>query len=221
MKITQKLSLLNKRQNPLAEPSMYLFLKRTFDLSIAAILSILLSPLFVLIYICVAASMGRPALFTQERAGFRGVPFKIYKFRSMNNARDSQGTLLPDSERLTPLGKFLRATSLDEIPQIYNVLKGDMSFVGPRPLYIRYIPRYSERQVRRLDAQPGITGWAQVNGRNAIDWATKLELDVWYIENRSLALDLKIIFLTAKKILIREGINQADRATVDEFMGGN
>lgn len=197
----------------------YSFTKRALDLSVAIILTLLLLPLISIVWIFVIATMGKPAVFAQERAGYRGRPFTIYKFRTMKNSVDSKGNPLPDEERLTRAGKFLRATSLDELPQLFNVVRGDMSLVGPRPLYVKYIPRYSKHQSRRLEVPPGITGWAQVNGRNAIDWQTKLDLDVWYVENRSFLLDLKILWLTLRKTVGRKGINQDNRATVDEFMG--
>jgi lipopolysaccharide/colanic/teichoic acid biosynthesis glycosyltransferase len=163
--------------------------------------------------------MGPPAVFAQQRAGLRGKPFVLYKFRTMNDSRDEQGELLPDEARLTEFGQFLRRSSLDELPQLWNVLKGDMSLVGPRPLLTDYVPLYDETQRRRLDVKPGVTGWAQINGRNAIGWNEKFALDVWYVDHCSLGLDLRIIFLTLVKILKREGISAAGEATMPRFTG--
>ena len=163
--------------------------------------------------------LGSPVLFRQRRPGLHGKPFTIYKFRTMTDARDAQGKLLPDAERLTPFGRFLRSASLDELPELFNVLKGDMSLVGPRPLLMQYLDRYTPEQMRRHEVKPGITGWAQVNGRNAITWEQKFALDVWYVDNKSLGLDGKIILLTLWKILKREGISQPGQATMEEFMG--
>ena len=180
---------------------------------------ILFAPLLGLIALLVRLTIGTPVLFRQRRPGLHGEPFTIYKFRTMNNARDAQGNLLPDADRLTPLGRFLRSTSLDELPELFNVLKGEMSLVGPRPLLMKYLDRYTPEQMRRHEVKPGITGWAQVNGRNALTWEQKFALDVWYVDNWSLWLDLKIIALTVWKILIREGISQPGQATMEEFMG--
>jgi sugar transferase EpsL len=165
--------------------------------------------------------LGTPLLLTfkQERPGLKGRPFMMYKFRTMTNARDANGELLPDDDRLTKFGKFIRSTSLDELPELLNVLKGEMSLVGPRPLLMKYLSRYSPEQARRHEVRPGITGWAQVNGRNAISWKTKFELDVWYVDNYNLFLDIKILFLTIKKVLIREGISHANHSTMSEFHG--
>ena len=179
----------------------------------------LLSPLLLVLIVLVRRRMGPPALFTQPRAGREGRPFVLYKFRSMTDARDAAGELLPDGERLTPFGQFLRRTSLDELPQLWNVLKGDMSLVGPRPLLLQYVPLYSDRQRRRLEVRPGVTGWAQINGRNALSWPEKFELDVWYVEHRSFWLDVKILFMTVKKILAREGISAPGEATMPPFRG--
>jgi lipopolysaccharide/colanic/teichoic acid biosynthesis glycosyltransferase len=162
---------------------------------------------------------GRPALFGQERPGLRGQPFRIFKFRTMTNSRSADGRLLPDEQRLTPLGRFLRASSLDEFPELFNVLRGEMSLVGPRPLLMQYLERYSPEQARRHDMLPGITGWAQVNGRNALTWEDKFRFDVWYVDNWSVWLDLKILFLTVWKVFKREGISQPGHATMEEFMG--
>lgn len=164
-------------------------------------------------------SMGPFILFRQSRVGYWGQIFSIYKFRTMNNARDNQGALLSDAERLTPFGRFLRSTSMDELPELINVLKGEMSLVGPRPLLMRYLERYTPEQARRHEVKPGITGWAQVNGRNALTWEEKFKMDVWYVDNQSLCLDLKIIALTIWKIIKCEGINQPGQATAEEFQG--
>jgi sugar transferase EpsL len=167
----------------------------------------------------VCLKLGSPALFRQQRPGMLGRPFTIYKFRTMTNARDADGALPPDEQRLIGLGRFLRNASLDELPELFNVLNGDMSLVGPRPLLMQYLDRYTPEQARRHEVKPGITGWAQVNGRNAITWEDKFKLDVWYVDHQSLSLDLKIIILTIWKILKREGINQPGEATMEEFMG--
>lgn len=180
---------------------------------------LLLFPVFLGITLAVRRRMGPPALFSQLRAGLGGRPFRLYKFRSMTDARDGDGSLLPDADRLTPLGVFLRRTSLDELPQLWNVLCGAMSLVGPRPLLLEYVPLYDERQRKRLSVKPGITGWAQINGRNALTWEEKFELDVWYVEHRSLRLDLKILAATAWKVLRREGISAPGAATMPPFRG--
>jgi lipopolysaccharide/colanic/teichoic acid biosynthesis glycosyltransferase len=172
-----------------------------------------------LIALLVRVNMGPPVFFRQQRPGLCGHPFTLYKFRTMTNARDTQGNLLPDAQRLTPLGRFLRSTSLDELPELINVLRGDMSLVGPRPLLMQYLDRYTSEQMRRHEAKPGMTGWAQVNGRNAITWEEKFALDVWYADHKNLGLDLRIIILTIWKILIREGISQPGCATAEEFWG--
>lgn len=193
--------------------------KRLFDVAGAALGLLLLSPVMLTVAVCVRRRMGPPAVFVQTRAGRGGRPFALYKFRSMTDERDPEGNLLPDAERLTPLGRFLRRTSLDELPQLWNVLRGDMSLVGPRPLLTQYVPLYDARQRKRLDVRPGITGWAQVNGRNALSWPEKFELDVWYVEHRSTGLDLKIILLTIKKVLAREGISAPGEDTMPPFEG--
>lgn len=193
--------------------------KRLFDVAGAALGLLLLSPVMLTVAVCVRRRMGPPAVFVQTRAGRGGRPFALYKFRSMTDERDPEGNLLPDAERLTPLGRFLRRTSLDELPQLWNVLRGDMSLVGPRPLLTQYVPLYDARQRKRLDVRPGITGWAQVNGRNALSWPAKFELDVWYVEHRSTRLDLKIILLTIKKVLAREGISAPGEDTMPPFEG--
>lgn len=196
-------------------------MKRFFDLIIVVPSVILLAPLFIIIWFLVRFKIGKPALFRQQRPGLHGKPFQILKFRTMSDARDSEGNLRPDAERLTRFGRFLRATSLDELPELWNVLKGDMSLVGPRPLLIQYLDRYTPEQARRHEVRPGITGWAQVNGRNAITWEEKFKLDVWYVDNWSLWLDIKIIGMTLWKILKREGISHPGQATMEEFMGVN
>lgn len=180
---------------------------------------ILLSPVIALLAWQIRRELGSPVFFRQKRPGKNGKPFEMVKFRSMKNTTDPDGRLLPDAERMTRLGAKLRASSLDELPQLWNVLKGEMSLVGPRPLLMEYLPLYSERQSRRHEVRPGVTGWAQINGRNAIDWLQKLELDVWYVENCSLALDLRILALTVKKVLKRDGISADGKVTMPKFKG--
>jgi lipopolysaccharide/colanic/teichoic acid biosynthesis glycosyltransferase len=194
-------------------------MKRLLDILGAVAGLVLLSPLFAALAILVRRRMGPPAIFAQRRAGLGGKPFVLCKFRSMNDARGQDGEFLPDGERLTEFGKFLRRYSLDELPQLWNVLRGDMSLVGPRPLLLDYVPLYDATQRRRLDARPGITGWAQINGRNAIDWDEKFALDVWYVDHRSFLLDIRILLMTVRKILKREGISAAGEATMPRFMG--
>ncbi len=195
------------------------FSKRAFDFVFSLLALILLSPLILLIAILVRVFIGAPILFSQMRPGYRAVPFTMYKFRTMTNRVGATGELLPDGERLTRLGRILRALSLDELPELWNILRGDMSFVGPRPLLMEYLPRYSAEQARRHDVMPGLTGWAQVNGRNAISWEEKFKYDVWYVDNWSFWLDIKIILLTFVKVFKREGISQQGHATADVFMG--
>ena len=194
-------------------------IKRTFDLFITVPLLLVLSPVLLVLIVIVAIFMGRPVFFKQERPGFRGKIFTLYKFRSMRNTLDAKGNPLPDAQRLSKLGKFLRATSLDELPELFNVLLGQMSLVGPRPLLVEYLPLYSPEQARRHNVLPGITGWAQINGRNAISWQKKFELDGWYVDHWSLWLDIKILFLTFFKVLEREGITQSGQATTEYFTG--
>jgi lipopolysaccharide/colanic/teichoic acid biosynthesis glycosyltransferase len=190
------------------------------DRSMAALLLLLFSPILVVVAILVRLRMGSPIVFTQERPGKNGRIFTVYKFRTMTSDCDAQGELLSDEERLIPLGQFFRKASLDELPQLVNVLLGDMSFVGPRPLLVRYLARYNSEQARRHDVLPGITGWAQVNGRNALSWDEKFRLDIWYVDNWSLWLDLKILLLTVKKVFKREGISQTgSNIGMEEFMG--
>jgi len=193
--------------------------KRIFDLILTIPGLILISPILLVVTILVRIVHGKPILFTQLRPGFRGELFTVYKFRTMTDRRDENGELLPDEQRLTSLGRFLRTTSLDELPELFNVLRGEMSLVGPRPLLIQYLDRYSPEQARRHDVLPGITGWAQVNGRNALTWEDKFRLDVWYVDNWSLWLDIKILALTLWKVIKREGISQPGHATAEEFMG--
>ena len=194
-------------------------MKRLFDVVVSACaLLVLALPLLVVIWM-VRRKLGSPVFFTQVRPGMHGKPFKMVKFRSMTSERGTDGELLPDAVRLTPFGRFLRSTSLDELPELWNVLKGDMSLVGPRPLLMEYLPLYSPEQARRHEVRPGITGWAQVNGRNAISWEDKFKLDVWYVDHCSLWLDMKILWLTVKKVLVREGISAAGEATMGKFTG--
>jgi lipopolysaccharide/colanic/teichoic acid biosynthesis glycosyltransferase len=195
--------------------------KRLFDLLIALPALILLGPLLAGLALLVRVKLGAPVFFRQQRPGLHGKPFRMVKFRTMTDARDAQGALLPDAERLTRFGKFLRATSLDELPELWNVVAGEMSLVGPRPLLMQYLDRYTPEQARRHEVRPGVTGWAQVNGRNAISWEQKFAYDVWYVDNLSFWLDLKILGLTVRKIIVREGISQAGQATMEEFMGDN
>lgn len=195
--------------------------KRFFDAILAALALLMLAPVMLVTALLVRRYLGSPVLFSQTRPGFKGKPFQVYKFRTMTDARDSDGNLLPDDVRLTPFGLFLRSSSLDELPQLFNVLKGDIALVGPRPLLMAYLPLYSARQARRHDVRPGITGWAQVNGRNAISWEQKFELDVWYVENQSFWLDLKILTLTLKKVFVKEGISADGTHTMPRFNGSN
>jgi len=191
--------------------------KRLFDMAVAVPSMIILSPVLVFIGILVRLKIGSPVLFRQGRPGLHGKPFTIHKFSTMTDNLDEDGRLLPDSERLTKLGRFLRSTSLDELPELFNILKGDMSIVGPRPLLMQYLDRYTPEQASRHEVKPGLTGWAQVNGRNALTWEEKFKLDVWYVDNWSLKLDLKIVGMTVKKVLKREGISQDGQATASEF----
>ncbi len=179
------------------------------------------SPIMLIIAVLIRLKLGSPILFAQERPGLNGKVFKMVKFRTMLDAKDVNGNLLPDDLRMTKFGVFLRSTSLDELPTLINVVKGDMSFVGPRPLLVEYLPLYSPEQAKRHNVRPGITGWAQVNGRNAISWEKKFELDVWYVENKSLWLDIKIIFMTMKKVFIRDGISHEGEATMSKFTGNS
>jgi len=193
--------------------------KRMLDLALVMPGLTMLSPFLLCIALAVRVKLGSPVLFCQDRPGQGGRPFKLYKFRTMTNEADTEGQPLPDAERLTRFGKFLRSTSLDELPELWNVLKGDMSLVGPRPLLEEYLPLYSTRQARRHEVKPGLTGWAQVNGRNALTWEDRLEMDVWYVENLTLCLDLKIIWMTLRIVLNREGISHQGSATMERFKG--
>ncbi len=195
--------------------------KRSFDLAFGLAGYLVLSPLLVIISMLVRMHMRSPVFFVQQRPGISGKPFNLYKFRTMKNDRDSYGRLLTDDQRLTRLGQWLRATSLDELPELINILKGDMSIVGPRPLLMQYLDRYNIEQARRHEVKPGLTGWAQINGRNAISWEEKFKLDVWYVDNQSIWLDLKIIALTIMSVLKREGISHQGEATMHEFMGNS
>jgi sugar transferase EpsL len=194
--------------------------KRLFDLAFSTVVLLIVWPMLLIVGLLVRLTLGSPVFFRQQRLGLRGQPFTLLKFRTMTEARDTRGDLLSDAKRLTAFGRFLRATSLDELPELFNVLRGDMSLVGPRPLLMEYLDRYTPEQARRQDVLPGITGWAQVHGRNALSWEEKFTLDGWYIEHQSLWLDLKIIALTVWKILKREGISQPGEATAREFRGG-
>lgn len=198
------------------------YAKRSFDVALSFIALVLLCPILLVVYLLLRIANGKAgAFFLQERPGKDGRIFHIVKFKTMNDRRNSEGRLLPDSERLTRIGRFVRSTSIDELPQLWNVLRGDMSLIGPRPLLPQYIPLYNKEQARRHEVRPGITGWAQSHGRNSISWTEKFRLDVWYVDHVSLWVDLKIIFLTIKKVLIREGINEAGQATMEAFNGTN
>ncbi|MDP4545699.1 sugar transferase [Psychrobacter faecalis] len=194
-------------------------IKRFFDITAASAALVVLSPVYAITAYKVSKNLGSPVLFRQTRPGLHGVPFEMIKFRSMRDAIDSEGNALPDSERLTDFGKRLRDSSLDELPELWNVIKGDMSLVGPRPLLMEYLPLYSKEQARRHNVRPGITGYAQVNGRNAIGWDKKFELDTWYIDNQSLWLDIKILLKTVKKVVIKDGISADGEATMSKFTG--
>lgn len=195
------------------------FGKRLFDLILTVPALVIFSPVLAQVALLVRLKLGSPIFFLQQRPGLYGKPFTVYKFRTMFNSYGSEGHLRPDAERLAPLGAFLRNASLDELPELFNVLKGDMSLVGPRPLLMEYLNRYTQEQMRRHEVRPGITGWAQVNGRNALAWEQKFSLDVWYVDHQSFWLDLKVIVLTIWKILTREGISQPGQATAEEFKG--
>lgn len=194
-------------------------MKRSFDLLISAILLVLLGPVLIIVALAICAVMGWPILFFQTRPGLNGRPFEIIKFRTMMKIFDENDNFLSDEKRLTALGRFLRSTSMDEIPELWNVIKGDMSLVGPRPLLMEYLPLYSKEQYRRHEVRPGMTGWAQINGRNAISWEEKFRLDVWYVDNQSFWLDLGVLFRTLKKVFLREGISAEGEATMPRFTG--
>lgn len=193
--------------------------KRLLDVGLGLMALALVSPALPALFLIVRARMGRPVLFRQLRCGYQGTPFTMYKFRTMRDAYDSSGQPLPDSERLTAIGRLLRATSLDELPELINVLKGDMSLVGPRPLLLEYLPLYNDRQQHRHDVRPGITGWAQINGRNSLDWERRLELDVWYVEHQSIRLDVLILLQTVRSVLTRRGVTASGHATMPKFQG--
>ena len=192
---------------------------RIYDFVIAIVLLVILLPLLLIVFLLVLISLGRPVLFKQQRPGLRGNPFTLYKFRTMKEEYSPTGEGLPDSVRLTRLGKFLRASSLDELPELFNVFVGDMSLVGPRPLLMEYLHLYTPEQARRHEVRPGITGWAQVNGRNAVSWGDRFEMDVWYVDNRSFMLDIKILWMTVLSVIRREGISQEGHATMPKFEG--
>lgn len=194
-------------------------IKRLFDFTLATTALVVLSPVYAITAYKVKKNLGSPVLFKQTRPGLNGESFEMVKFRTMLDARDEQGKLLPNEQRHTKFGKFLRSTSLDELPELWNVIKGDMSLVGPRPLLMDYLPLYNEEQARRHNVRPGVTGWAQVNGRNAISWEDKFKLDTWYVDNQSLLLDLKIIFMTIKNVIIKEGVNLSESTTMTRFAG--
>jgi lipopolysaccharide/colanic/teichoic acid biosynthesis glycosyltransferase len=193
--------------------------KRLFDFLVASIGIIVLIPLFFILYFLILWHLGQPVIFVQVRPGLHCKPFKLYKFRSMTYKKDLEDNLLLDADRLNVFGRFLRASSFDELPSLWNVVKGEMSLVGPRPLLMEYLPLYNKRQARRHDVKPGITGWAQVNGRNALSWQERFELDIWYIDNHTLFLDLKILLMTVKKVLFREGIAESGQVTMSKFTG--
>ena len=198
------------------------FFKRVIDfILVFGVLALIWPILFLIAFWLHFANKGAGAFFTQERPGRNGKIFKVIKFKTMTDERDADGNLLPDAERLTPVGRFVRSTSIDELPQLINVLKGDMALIGPRPLLVKYLPLYSKEQARRHEVRPGITGWAQCHGRNSISWTEKFKLDVWYVDHCSFLLDLKIVFLTIKKVLVREGISQEGQATMEPFNGNN
>ena len=194
-------------------------MKRLFDIAVSAVALVLLSPIMLVVALMVRSKLGSPVLFRQVRPGLNGKPFTLVKFRTMRDAQDRSGRPLPDEERLISFGRTLRSTSLDELPELWNVLKGDMSLVGPRPLLMQYLERYSPEQARRHDVRPGLTGWTQVKGRNALNWPEKLMLDIWYVDNRSFLLDLRIMAMTVKQLFARQGISHEGSETMPEFMG--
>lgn len=196
-------------------------MKRLFDVAVSLTMLVISLPVLLLIAMLVRINLGSPLLFRQQRPGWQGKPFYIYKFRTMRDARDAEGELLPDAERLPSFGQFLRKYSLDELPQLYNVIRGDISMVGPRALLMEYLPLYSEDQARRHYVKPGITGWAQINGRNAISWEDKFKCDVWYVDNHSFLLDMKILWMTLLKVVKPEGITQAGHASMEKFKGSS
>jgi lipopolysaccharide/colanic/teichoic acid biosynthesis glycosyltransferase len=193
--------------------------KRAFDAVVASVALVVLSPVLLVVGVLVRRRLGAPVLFTQQRPGLRGRPFRLVKFRTMRDALDRDGRALPDDERMTPFGARLRSLSLDELPELWNVVRGDMSLVGPRPLLMQYLDRYTPEQARRHEVPPGLTGWAQVNGRNATGWAERFEMDVWYVDHRSMWLDLRILWLTVRSVIRRDGVSAEGHATMPEFMG--
>ena len=195
------------------------FIKRLLDIILSAMALILLSPVLLIVAILVRTKLGSPVIFTQERPGLNEKIFRLYKFRTMTDAKDENGNLLPDEVRLTPFGKTLRSTSLDELPELINILKGEMSIIGPRPLLVKYLPLYNAEQKHRHDVRPGLTGWAQVHGRNLLSWEERFAHDVWYVKNIGFITDLKVIFLTIRCVFVREGISSETSATMEEFMG--
>lgn len=195
--------------------------KRLFDIAVAGLALVVLSPVILLVALVVRWKLGSPVIFAQWRPGMHGRPFRMLKFRTMRDANDAAGNPLPDSERLVPIGKFLRSTSLDELPGLWNVFEGTMSLVGPRPLLIQYLPLYTPEQARRHEVRPGITGWAQVNGRNSLDWESKFALDQWYVDNQSMLLDIKILLLTVRRVIQRDGISAEGEATMPVFTGSS
>lgn len=197
------------------------FIKRSIDIFASLVGLIVLSPVFIIVAILIRIKLGSPIFFTQDRIGKNNKKFKMIKFRTMKDAYDKSGNQLPDSKRMTKLGSLLRSTSLDEIPELFNILKGDMSLVGPRPLLVEYLPLYNKEQIRRHDVIPGLTGWAQVNGRNSLSWGEKFKLDIWYVDNWNVWIDIKIIFMTFYKVFKRDGINQEGQATMEFFNGSN
>ena len=198
------------------------FFKRVIDFTIALIVLLIIWPILLVVYIWLTiANKGAGALFLQERPGLHGKIFRVIKFKTMTDERDAEGNLLPDADRLTKVGRFVRSTSIDELPQLINVLKGDMALIGPRPLLVQYLPLYNKEQARRHEARPGISGWAQCHGRNAISWTEKFKLDVWYVDHCSLLTDLKVIFITLKKVVVRDGISAEGQATMEFFNGNN
>ncbi|MFB2813189.1 sugar transferase [Shewanella xiamenensis] len=194
-------------------------MKRLFDITVALIALLILWPVILLVALLIRLKLGSPVLFKQPRPGLHGKPFEMVKFRTMKDATDAQGNSLPDAERMTPFGNKLRSSSLDELPELWNVLKGEMSLVGPRPLLMQYLPLYSPEQARRHEVRPGVTGWAQINGRNTISWEDKFKLDVWYVDNRSFWLDFKILLLTVKKVFVKEGISEEGHVTMTAYRG--
>lgn len=196
-------------------------LKRLFDVLMAGLLLVFFMPIILVVSLLILVKLGAPVFFIQRRPGYLGIPFDMYKFRTMSNMVDQHGNPLPDSDRLTRFGSFLRSTSLDELPCLWNVLKGEMSLVGPRPLLMEYLPLYNDYQKKRHQVRPGVTGWAQVNGRNTISWNEKFEFDIWYVENQSFLLDIKILSLTFKKVILRDGITKDGEATTSKFTGNS